>query len=124
MEFHAVARVRTSQKTLQDRLTVTALGDICTDFSAVAGTADAGEADTPWGHFNLVRTLFTGGVRFQLTNCPNGLQWTVTTGYPPEPEHVFVHATINRLDIDPDFGESLQDFVDSMKDGLEKVFFS
>lgn len=119
MEFHAVARVTTDPQTLQDRLTVAALGDVCADFSNVTGSADAGEADSAWGRFTVVRTVFRGGVRFQLTDCPNGLQWSITTGYPPAPEHIFIHATINRTEIDPDFAESLEDFVDGFRSGLE-----
>lgn len=122
MEYHAIARIKTDQDTLQSRLTVASLADYCAEFSNVTGSADSGETDAIWGHFTLQRTKFQGGVRFQLTDCPNGLQWTVTTGYPPAPEHVFIHATINRLEIDEDFAESLQDFVDAMKDGIETAF--
>lgn len=122
MEFHAVAKVRTDAATLQNALTVPTLARVCAEFSNVIGSDDKGEADSPWGHFTVQRTLFTGGVRFQLLNCPNGLQWTLTTGFPPAPEHVFIHATVNRTEIDPDFAESLQDFVDAWRAGMEKIY--
>lgn len=122
MEYHAVARIETDQDTLQARVTVDALAELCGEFSNVTGGRDSGEADSLWGHFSILRTCFRGGVRFQLLDCPNGLQWTVTTGYPPAPEHVFIHASINRTEVDEDFADSLQDFVDAMKDGLETAF--
>ena len=55
-----------------------------------------------------------------MPDCPNGLSLTITTGHPPDPCKVFVHCTINRLEHDPNFIETLEDFVKNWVTGLEK----
>jgi len=75
---------------------------------------------TPNRQFHLRREKINGGVRFTMPDCPNGLSLTITTGYPPDPQRVFVHCTINRLEHDPNFIETLKDFVKSWVVGLEK----
>ena len=47
-------------------------------------------------------------------SCPNALQWTVTAG-----NGVAVHCTIRRTEHDPDFIESLEQFVENWRIGLE-----
>lgn len=72
-----------------------------------------------WGHFALRRENINGGVRFTMPTCPNSLAWTVTTGFPPSPERVVVHCTINRTEHDPDFIASIEEFVALWVRGLE-----
>ena len=55
-----------------------------------------------------------------MPDCPNGLSLTITTGYPPDPQKVFVHCTINRLEHDSNFLETLEDFVKHWITGREK----
>ena len=76
--------------------------------------------DTFWGQFHLRREKINGGVRFTMPDCPNALSVTITTGNPPNPQKVFVHCTINRLEHDPVFIATLEDFVKSWVAGLEK----
>jgi hypothetical protein len=47
------------------------------------------------------------------------LQWTVTTGHLPNPANTVIHLTINRAEQDPDFVDSIRQFVDDWKAGLE-----
>ena len=121
MEFFTTVERPLTAEDLTGRLTVPTLSEVCDAFAAVeAEDDDQGAADTLWGHFRVVRTPIRGGVRFALTDCPNALVWTVTAGYPPAPDGVVVHATIARTeaDTDPDFAESIQEFVDAWRLGL------
>lgn len=121
--FTTVDRPLTAEK-LTRRLTVATLPGVCDAFADVeAEDDDLGAADTLWGHFRVVRTPIRGGVRFALADCPNALAWTVTAGYPPAPEGVVVHATIARTeaDTDPDFADSIQEFVGAWQRGLDEL---
>ncbi|WP_324719122.1 hypothetical protein [Salinimicrobium sp. HB62] len=71
-----------------------------------------------WGEFTLTRDPIAGGVRFALKECPNALSWTVTTGFPPEPEKVVIHLTINRKEKDPAFIEELEEFLEDFAEGI------
>lgn len=72
-----------------------------------------------WGTCHTHREDLSHGVRFSLPGCPNALQWTVTTGHLPNPQHTVIHLTINRTGQDQDFIDSIQQFVDDWKTGLE-----
>ena len=72
-----------------------------------------------WGTLRTSREELHGGVRFSLPGCDNVLQWTVTTGLPPNPQQTIIHLTINRNEQDQDFVASIQQFVADWKTGLE-----
>ncbi len=105
-------------------MTVANLDKWCATIEEVYEVHDdnSGRAYTIWGDFLIKRQLIVGGVRFSLPECPNMMAWTLTTGYDPAPEDIVVHCTIARKDQDEDFVESLYDFVDDWKAGLEKDF--
>lgn len=65
-----------------------------------------------WGEFTLLRQVIRGGIRFVLKECPNALQWTITTGFPPEVEAIILHLTINRKSKDQIFIEEIEEFLD------------
>ncbi len=120
MEFFALAAVPASVDDLRRRLTITDLTLWSASISAVfrdGGTE--GEIYCVWGQFRVRREEIRDGVRFTLPGCPNALQWTVTTGQPPEPDKVVIHLTINRAEHDPDFVESNAQFVANWRSGLE-----
>ncbi|HED11407.1 MAG TPA: hypothetical protein ENJ10_12015 [Caldithrix abyssi] len=124
MEFFQTAQVKSSEEELQKKLTVANLDKWCATIEEVYEVHDdnSGRAYTIWGDFLIKRQLIVGGVRFSLPECPNMMAWTLTTGYDPAPEDIVVHCTIARKDQDEDFVESLYDFVDDWKAGLEKDF--
>lgn len=121
MEFFAIADVRTDGPTLQAEVTLERLAEFCASIDAVIDHADD-HADiySVWGEFRVFREEINGGVRFTLPKCPNAFAWTVTTGYPPAPGSVVVHGTINRTEHDPDFIETLEQFVEDWRIGLER----
>ena len=75
-----------------------------------------------WGEFTLNRTRINGGLRFSLIECPNGLCWSITSGFQPSPREVVIHLTLNRESKNPEFIEEIKEFLDSIEDGLKSFF--
>lgn len=123
MEFFAIAEIAADEAMLRREVTIGALPRFCASISeAPVDGGRRGEIDTVWGRFPVTRELIRGGIRFTLPTCPNAFQWTVTAGFPPAPDGVVFHGTINRSDHDPDFIETLRDFAADWKAGLETHF--
>ncbi|CCQ73299.1 hypothetical protein [Magnetospira sp. QH-2] len=123
MEFFAQAKGIWTEEDLRSRLTIGSLVEHCASITEIIDTGDgvSGEIYSVWGQFKLERSLVRGGVRFAMPTCPNAMAWTVTTGFPPDPDAALIHCTINRPDHDPDFIESLEEFVEDWRVGLEKA---
>lgn len=121
MEFYAItSNIPASAADLQRRLTISELPRWCASIEKVLDDAiTTGEIFCVWGTFRTNREDVRGGVRFTFPGCANVLQWTVTTELPPDPTQTVIHLTINRSDHDPDFLETIQQFVDDWKTGLE-----
>lgn len=120
MEFFATTILPASVTDLQHRLTISALPHWCASIEKVLNDAkSSGEIYCLWGTFLIHREELRHGVRFSLPECPNGLQWTVSTGQPPDPLHTVIHLTINRAEHEPDFIDSIQQFMADWKTGLE-----
>ncbi|WP_018231472.1 hypothetical protein [Thioalkalivibrio thiocyanodenitrificans] len=120
MEFFAIARVPASAESLQ-RITAGRLADLCPSIERLLAVHDDDRARawTVWGEFDILRHRINGGVRFMLPDCANALTWTLTTGYPPAPDAVVIHATINRAEQDPDFVETIREFVEEWRKAIE-----
>ena len=120
MEFFATTTIPASTADLQRRLTISELPRWCASIEKVLSDAkSSGEIYCVWGTFSVHREDLSHGVRFSLPICPNALQWTVTTGHQPNPRHTVIHLSINRIEQDQDFVDSIQKFVDDWKAGLE-----
>ncbi len=121
MEFYGLADWQTTEQEIQQKVRLDNMPDFCElIYYRMGSQGELCKFDTLWGQFHLRREKINGGVRFTMPDCPNGLSLTITTGHPPEPQKVFVHCTINRLEHDPNFIETLEDFVKSWVAGLEK----
>ncbi len=119
MEFYAFADKRIDADTLQARLDIRSLPAYCASISRLLShDGDRGEIYCTWGQFIVHREPIRGGVRFSLPNCPNALAWTITTGFPPAPDKIVIHCTINRREHDPDFIASIEKFVDDWREGF------
>lgn len=120
MEFFSSTIISASAASLQKRLTIGELPGWCESIEKVLiDEITSGEIYSVWGTFRVNREAIRGGVRFTLPGCANVLQWTVTTELPPDPQQTVIHLTINRIDHDPDFVETLQQFVEHWKIGLD-----
>jgi hypothetical protein len=121
MEFFTTADIRTTEQALRAALTIPSLPNYCASIERVLVTlGDRGRVYCVWGEFAVHRQDIRGGVRFTLPGCPNGLQWTLTTGFPPAPHAVVIHCTISRTEQDPDFVDSLRTFISHWREGLEQ----
>ena len=122
MEFFALADVRMDQAAIRDLIKLETLPELCASFESVEQPRrNQADVYSVWGRFRIHSLPIEGGVRFSMTDCPNGLTWSITTGFPPTPERVVVHAVINRIEHDPEFIDSLNEFVRHWKDGLENL---
>lgn len=120
MEFFATTNLSVSVAALQHRLTISELPHWCASIEKVLGDVQtSGEIYCVWGTFLIHRESLHHGVRFSLPECPNGLQWTVTTGQPPDPQQTVIHLTISRAEHEQDFIDSIQQFMADWKAGLE-----
>ena len=120
MEFYAFADMSANSAQLQEALTITRLTTFCASVDEVyADHGDSGDIYCLWGSFVVNREPIRDGVRFSLPGCPNALAWTVAINL-EAPGQVVVHCTINRRKPDPDFAESIRQFVDDWTHGLEQ----
>ena len=120
MEFFATTIIPASAADLQRRLTISELPNWCASIEQVlSDEKSSGEIYCVWGTFHTHREILRSGVRFSLPGCPYAFQWTVTTGHLPNPLHTLIHLTINGTEHDQDFIDSIQQFVDDWKAGLE-----
>lgn len=121
MEFFEFATVSTVEKSIRENLTLKNISAYC---AAIEAVEDEGEQDmiiyfSHWGRFHIRCETVMGGLRYSVPDCPNALTWTITTGYPPYPEKIVLHATINRTDHDPDFIQGVTNLLAALKFGIE-----
>ncbi len=122
MEFFITVDLSLDEKNLQDALTIDNIEQFCESIILLRQDPDSATIGSSWGKFELSRQIINGGLRFALTTCPNGLAWTITTGYPPDPNKVIIHLTINRQEKSMEFVQSIVDFGNEWREGLETVF--
>lgn len=122
MEFFRIADVETSEEQLRQKVTIENMPDLCDSIPSILEcSGNEGTIFCLWGQFDVHREPINGGVRFSMPGCPNALAWTVTTGYPPAPNKVVIHCTISRTEIDAEFKESFDTFLDDWKEGVERT---
>jgi hypothetical protein len=123
MEFFEFARVGTTPEGIRSILTVDALPDFCEEIDSVDAEKGLGRVIyfLQWGRYHIRRDMVMGGVRFWVPDCPNALAWTATTGYPPHPDRIVLHATINRTSQDQEFIEATKALIATLREGLENV---
>ncbi|MFO8148584.1 MAG: hypothetical protein ACQEQB_08605 [Bacteroidota bacterium] len=123
MEYFRMIKLKTTEQNLQGQLTLSNLDKISTE---IFNLDEPGEKEANiggiWGEFTLSRSEIKGGIRFSLVECPNALCWTITTGYPPDPESIIIHLTINRLEKKEEFIEEITEFLDDICINLEQFF--
>jgi len=121
MEFFAALNSQATEQNLQQQLRIDNLADFCASiYEIVKDEEYQGEISMVWGLFEVRRECIRGGVRFTLPNCLNGVAWTITISLDEANDEVMVHCTINRKEQDADFVESLEDFVNDWREGLDK----
>jgi hypothetical protein len=104
--------MKTSEDHIQKSLGLNNLAEISTEiFNLGCPGEEISNIGGIWGEFTLSRSEIKGGIRFALLECPNSLCWTITTGFPPEPESIVIHLTINRQQTNKEFIEEIEEFL-------------
>lgn len=123
MEFFRIINVNTTEEVLQKTFEMTNLASLSTQLLLLEVINDEkAEIGSFWGEFTLCRTIIKGGLRFALSECPNALTWTITTGYEPSPGSVILHLTINRTQKEDEFIEELNEFMDNQVQKIKESF--
>lgn len=124
MEFFKIINVKTTVDQLQKKIHFGNLDDLCESIFIMDHTNNIASIGGIWGDFSLQKDLINGGLRFSLLECPNALTFTITTGYPPKPEQIVFHLTLNRTELKPMFIDEIEEFIKDWKTGIEKEFIS
>lgn len=123
MEFFRIIKAKAQESDIQKALTLSNLDSISNEIFVIGDqTRDKASIGGIWGEFTLTRVEISGGLRFALLECPNALSWTVTTGFPPDPNSIVIHLTINRQQQKATFIEEVDEFLDDHKDCLLKIY--
>lgn len=104
-------------KYLKDLLTVNNLVNLCASITAITSQREnEGEVYCIWGSFVVRREEIRYGVRFSLINCPHALAWTIT--FNDVSGNIIIHCTIDKKEQDPDFVDSIHEFVEDWSKGI------
>jgi hypothetical protein len=122
MEFFKIVDVRTTEKAIQEKLTLGNLEEFCESIFPLDDNPEVCLTGGMWGEFTVRRDPIMGGIRFSMLNCPNALAWTITTGYPPAREKAVVHLTINRERKQEEFVEEMNLFLEDLTNGIASYF--
>ncbi len=118
--FQEVPSLSCDVDCLKKLLTINSLTKLCASISDITIRKE-NEADIYciWGAFNVSREELRCGVRFSLLNCPHALAWTITLN--KVNQNIIIHCTIDKTEQEPDFVESINDFVENWSDGITKA---
>jgi len=122
MEFFKTINVQTDKDAIQKNIRFDNLNDLCASIFVLDHNNNIAQIGGFWGEFSLQKDTINGGLRFSLLECPNALVFTITTGFPPEPNQVVLHLTVNRMKLDPVFIEEIKELINDWKIGVEKNY--
>ena len=122
MEFFKIIDRQVSEKIIQDKINPKSVENFTETMLYLEDSDTNFKGLTLWGDFLISYDIIKGGVRFTLLDCPNGLSWTITTGYPPDRTKIVLHATINRTQKPEEFIEEIHEFMDEWETGLMANF--
>ena len=122
MEFFKIVDVQTSEKEIQEKLTLNNLESFCESIFPLEKGEEQCLTGGMWGEFTIRRDQIMGGARFSMLDCPNALAWTFTSGYPPARDKLVVHLTINRERKQEEFVEEIHQFLSDIDEGLRSFF--
>ena len=122
MEFFKIIDKRVTEAIIQNKITPNSLEEFTESMFMIEQGNENFTGATLWGEFQISYDKINGGVRFALLDCPNALQWTITSGFPPERDKIVLHATINRTQKPQEFIDEINDFLDEWETGLKNQF--
>ena len=105
---------------LKRLLTIDNLPSLCQSISTATACGEhEGDIYCVWGAFSVRRDEIRHGVRYALVNCPHALAWTIT--YDEANQDLIIHCTIDKVHQDPDFIESIHEFVSDWSIGIAQA---
>lgn len=122
MEFFKIINKQSSEEIIQEKITPDTLEKFTESMFLIEKFESDFSGATLWGEFLMSYNKINGGVRFALLDCPNALQWTITTGFLPERNKIVLHATINQTQKSTEFLEEVEDFMNEWEAGLISEF--
>lgn len=122
MEFFKIINKQSSEEIIQEKITPDTLEKFTESMFLIEKFESDFSGGTLWGEFLMSYNKINGGVRFALLDCPNALQWTITTGFLPERNKIVLHATINQTQKSTEFLEEVEDFMNEWEAGLISEF--
>jgi len=122
MEFFKTINVQTDKDAIQKNIRFDNLNDLCASIFVLDHNDNIAQIGGFWGEFSLQKDNINGGLRFSFLECPNALVFTITTGFPPEPNQIVLHLTVNRMKLDPVFIEEIKELINDWKIGIEKNY--
>ena len=123
MEFFRIVKRKTQSKKIQELLTLENLESMTNEMIVIEVNNEIeARIGGIWGEFTLTRNVIRGGLRFALTECPNALTWTITTGLNPDPDAIIIHLTINRQQPKETFIEEIEEFLNDQSNCLLQIF--
>jgi len=119
MEFYRAINKSIAVTDLQTLIMISDLPVVCASiYEVIHDDGEHGEINCIWGVFVVHREIIKDGLRFTLPDCPNAMAWTITTE--SSNNGIIVHLTINQKQHDPDFVESIEQFIDEWQVGLKR----
>jgi len=122
MEFFRIIDKQVTEQIIQDKIYPQSLEDFTESMLFIEYSNHDFQGLTLWGEFLISYDKIKGGVRFTLKDCPNGLSWTITTGFPLERNKIVLHSTINRTQKPEEFLEEIKEFMDEWEKGIKEKF--
>lgn len=119
--FQIINHLKTDTEKLKSLLTISCLPELCDSIDTVTPD-NAHQADIYclWGEFSVIRDEIRNGVRFSLVNCPHALAWTIT--HHEEAENIVIHCTIDDVETDEDFADSIELFIKAWSTGIARLY--
>ena len=120
--FREIKNTHLSIVDIQTDVTINALSQICASIDKVISCdGETGEIYCLWGLFDIQRQCLKQCIRFSLLNCPHALAWTITY---KDDDRLILHCTIDDQVPEPEFVETIDEFLDDWVLGLHQMFFS
>ena len=120
MEYFANANAHMSPTDLQRFIRINNLPQWCAAIEKVSmQTAEKGSIQWNENEYAVHEEIVRNGVHFTLPGSEAVVQWSITAEPNSQNGRVIIHCTVNQADLEPEFDQSLQQFVEDWKTGLE-----
>ena len=120
MEFFATADAHMSPTDLQRFIRIKNLTQWCASIENVsAQSGERGSMSCSWGEYTVHLEILRNGIHFTLPGSEDVMQWSITAEPSSKSGKVTIHCTVNRTELEPEYRQNLQKFVDDWKTGLE-----